>query len=127
MTSALLVGVGGFIGAMLRYAVNFVAASWTQFPVSTIVVNSVGCAAAGILLALADSRPGLSEPARLFLMTGFLGGFTTFSAFGAETIVLVRQGEYGAAVLYAALNVLLGLGLTFLGWFAARSLLISKV
>jgi CrcB protein len=114
----LLVGIGGFVGAVLRYLVGGVVlhhtAGW-KFPLSTFVVNVAGCLAAGVLMALAVKHDSFSPELRRLLFTGLLGGFTTFSAFGVETVYLLQRHE----VMWAGLNVLgtvtVGIGVLWLG------------
>ena len=115
MTRFLLVGAGGALGAVARYAVSLLAARWPAFPVGTLAINVAGCLAIGLLGSTVTS-----EPARLFLLTGILGGFTTFSAFGLETQALASQGRPGLAALYVALSVGAGLGAVWLGKALAR-------
>ena len=104
MLQALLVGFGGFLGTVLRYAVTRIPMGWS-FPLSTLVVNVVGCFALGLL---AGAR--YTETARAFVFIGVLGGFTTFSAFGNETFQLLRDGRWPAALLSVALQLGLGVG-----------------
>lgn len=121
MTRYALVALGAALGGMARYAVAGAvqARAGAAFPLGTLVVNVLGCAAIGAL-----SGPGfaigLSEEARLLLVVGLLGGFTTFSAFGYETMALVAAGRYGAAALYAGANVALSLAAVAAGHWAAR-------
>ncbi len=118
MRSILLVGAGGFAGAVLRYLIGgFVlhhTTNW-KFPLSTFVVNVTGCLVAGILMALAVKHDSFSPELRLLLFTGLLGGFTTFSAFGVETVYLLQRH----GVLWAGLNVVgtvsVGIGVLWLG------------
>jgi fluoride exporter len=85
-----------------------------QFPYGTLAVNILGCLAIGVIFSLAEKgQPGLQW--RSFLVTGICGGYTTFSAFSVETIELIRSGQPGAAVLYIALSVFLGLLATLAG------------
>ena len=113
MKQLLLVGVGGALGAILRWklsgAVLHFSADW-RFPLGTFVVNVLGCLVAGVLAGLVVKLDVLSADTRLFLFTGVLGGFTTFSAFGVETVYLLRRNEYGIALAYAGLSVLCGVG-----------------
>jgi CrcB protein len=109
---ALLVALGGAIGSVLRWA----ATSWTArfahgaaFPWGTLGVNLAGSCAIGFVLTLAFERSHVPPPLRLFLVTGVLGGFTTFSAFSWETLVLARDGHALAASGYVAGSVLGGL------------------
>jgi CrcB protein len=118
MTKALLVGCGGFLGSALRYAVGgwvFHRAAGWAFPVGTLVVNVTGCAAAGLLAGLAEKRDLLSPDARLFPFVGVLGGYTTFSAFGLETVLLLQRQQPALAALNASLSVGLGLLALWLG------------
>lgn len=117
MREVLLVGAGGFIGSVARYLVSMAvsASTATAFPLGTAVVNIVGCLLIGILAGAAESRDWVTEPARLFLITGVLGGFTTFSAFAFETNTLLRQGAAGAAVLNVGGQVMVGLAMVWLG------------
>jgi fluoride exporter len=106
LVDAVLVGAGGACGSIARYLVSLALASLGAFPYGTLAVNVTGCFVAGALVGLGDGR-GLATPARLLLVTGFLGGYTTFSAFGVETIRLAES--HGPLV--AGANVLVGLGL----------------
>ena len=118
LQSLFVVGVGGFIGSAARYALGGWLLHHTaqqRFPWSTFAVNVAGCLAIGVLAGLAE-RHALSGPGmRLFLFTGLLGGFTTFSAFGLETMFLLRRGELPVAAAYVAVSVLLGLLAVWLG------------
>lgn len=112
MMKMILVGVGGFIGAVLRYAVS----GWvhtisrdTSFPSGTLTVNLIGCFLIGLLYYLAQSRGLFSPEWRLVLFIGVLGAFTTFSTFGNETLMLVQNAEQALAIFNVALHVILGL------------------
>lgn len=117
MFEFLLVGVGGACGAMARYGVSrLVALSPTsaQFPFATMLVNLSGCFLIGLLLGPGESqlgRPVLTTGIKLLLITGFLGGFTTFSAFGFETFDLIRREQ----IVSAGANVLLSVSLSLFG------------
>ena len=119
MKQALIVGLGGFIGSIARYRLGGLilhhSASW-RFPLSTFSINVLGCFVIGALAALAEHRDLFSPDARLFLFTGLLGGFTTFSAFGYEGIFLLRRGEVLVALAYASLSVLCGFAAVWLGF-----------
>lgn len=120
-----LVGLGGCLGAIARYLGGAAVARMLPptFPFGTFVVNAVGCLLIGALAVLTDERLVLGTRSRLFLLVGVLGGFTTFSSFGYETMTLLRQGNQ----LYAALNVVghvvVGLLAVWLGAVAVRGLL----
>ena len=101
----LFVGLGGFAGAAARYLLGGWILHHTmaaKFPWSTFAVNALGCLFIGALSAAAERSDLIGPGARLFLFTGLLGGFTTFSAFGFETFFLLRRGEWLVAALYAA-------------------------
>jgi len=120
---ALLVGAGGFIGSVLRFAVSgwvhrFVPLS--TFPWGTLTVNVTGCLAIGILGGLGEARQLFSGETRLFLFLGLLGGFTTFSTFGYETLALLRDAEHLRAAGNVLLNVVAGLSAAWLGLLIAR-------
>jgi len=112
MVKLLLVGAGGFLGSVLRYLAGGAvqaAARHPHFPWGTLAVNAAGCLLIGFLGGVAETRHVLTLEQRLFLITGFLGGFTTFSAYGFETYYLVRVGEPGLAVANVFGQVALGL------------------
>jgi CrcB protein len=112
---------GGAIGAGLRYGVGLVApARDGQFPWATFAVNLAGSLLAGLLIGVLVSRGEEAERWRLLLGVGLLGGFTTFSAFTAETGALLQRGELGAAFLYVGASVGGGLALLFAGLWLAR-------
>lgn len=118
MSELLLVGMGSFIGGISRYYLGGIilhASGASRFPFGTLIINIVGCLLMGIVAGVAESQHVISPNARLFLMTGILGGFTTFSAFGYETIFLLRTGEPVAAGIYVILSVTIGLVATWLG------------
>lgn len=122
MNSGLLVACGGALGALARWLASSALQrlSGASYPLGTLAVNALGCLAAGWLVGWLESRSSASEAMRLFLVVGVLGGFTTFSAFGVETLVLARDGRGGAAVAYVAASLALGLGAAALGWRLAR-------
>jgi fluoride exporter len=114
----LFVGVGGFIGSVLRYTISGYVQQLTRsasFSYGTIVVNVVGCLIIGILSQLVDSYGLLTAETRALLITGFLGGFTTFSTFSNETLNLFRDSENLAALLNIGVHIFLGLGAVWMG------------
>ncbi len=123
MPTLVLVGLGGGLGAVTRYLLAGVAHRWTSsaFPVGTLCVNTLGCLAVGIFMGLIDDKNVLGPNTRLFLVIGFLGAFTTFSALGYETVELLRDGQVVAAVLNAVANYGLGLGAVLVGRLAVRA------
>lgn len=105
----LAVAAGGAIGCCLRYLVSLGAVRLvgTGFPAGTLIVNVVGCLLAGLLFGLAEDRATFPPIVRILVLTGFLGGFTTFSSFSVETVNLLRDGSWAlAAGNFAANNVL---------------------
>ncbi|KAB2970003.1 MAG: fluoride efflux transporter CrcB [Thermoanaerobaculia bacterium] len=117
MAKVLLVGLGSFLGGIARYVLSgFVHRHLgTAFPYGTMVVNVVGCLVIGGVLHLVEDRSVLGPDVRLFIAVGLIGGFTTFSAFGYETVALLRDSDLRFALLNIAGNLLLGLGAVWLG------------
>lgn len=113
MGKLFLAGIGGFIGSSLRYAVSGyvqVSSKSIRFPFGTLAVNLIGCLAIGFLSQLAESRGMFTAETRTLIFIGVLGGFTTFSAFGNETINLWRDGENLLAAANVTAHLLLCLG-----------------
>lgn len=122
LRTLLLIGTGGFIGSILRYLLSGYAQHLSksiQFPFGTLAVNIVGCALVGFLAELADHRGVISSEHRAFLMVGLLGGFTTFSAFGNETMNLLRDGELWLACGNVVGHTVLGLAAVWVGYSTA--------
>ncbi len=112
---------GAIVGAPLRYFIGMrFNVAEGAFPWPTFIINVTGCFAIGLLLGLTEERGLLSREARLLLVTGLLGSYTTFSAFGWETFDLLRSDEILLAALYAAGSVALGVLATFAGVAIAR-------
>jgi CrcB protein len=108
----LFVGLGGFIGASLRYATGLFIGRLTteaQFPYGTFVVNMVGCLLIGFLAGITDSRELMNDTSRAFVFTGMLGAFTTFSTFSYETMGLFQNGQTSPALTNLGLQIILGL------------------
>ena len=114
MMQLLLVGAGGAAGCMLRYGVQRALHSF-YFPLGTLAVNIAGCFFIGLLWAL-FAKGSLPESGRLLLMSGFCGGFTTFSAFTQESLQLLQQAKIGLFFIYVAASVTAGLLATFAGY-----------
>ena len=122
MKPLLLVGLGGGLGAIARYTlgqwVQHLAPGW-RFPAATFAVNVLGCLVAGLLAGAIEKHGGWSPEARLLVFTGLIGGFTTFSAFGLETVQLLRRGETAVAAANVLLSVIAGVGVLALALRAA--------
>lgn len=128
LKDAAIVFVGGGLGAACRYLVAVLAfrVAGPGFPWGTLGVNLAGCLAIGVIAGLTAHRhaegvsvapfAGMDHAARALLVTGFLGGFTTFSSFGIETVDLLRLQQPGKAAAYVLLSVLIGLALAWGGW-----------
>lgn len=125
MKSILLVALGGAIGSVARFKLSgwvlHQTPNW-RFPAGTFAVNIIGCLIAGLLAGMAVKQDVFTPEARVFLFTGLLGGFTTFSAFGLETLLLLKRGEAGAAIANVVLSIAIGLLAAWLGYgMTARS------
>ncbi len=121
----LLVFIGAGLGGLMRFltstAVQKACNGWV-FPLGTFVVNISGCLVIGFLAQLAESKNLLQPEYRAFFLIGILGGYTTFSSFGYETLQLIRSGEFLYATANAVLQVVLGLFFVWLGTILARLL-----
>lgn len=123
MPKWLIVGLGSFLGGAARYGLSGLVqrVAGAGFPAGTLTVNVVGCFCIGAVLHLMEDRSALAPEARVFLAVGVLGGFTTFSAFGYETLELLRGAEVRLAFLNVAANVLLSLAAVWLGRVALQA------
>lgn len=122
MTKLLLIGMGGFVGAVSRYVVGGVVQNISRsiaFPYGTIAVNVVGCFLLGSLAYLAETRSLFSANTRLFLFIGVLGAFTTFSTFANETLELIRDNNRGLALLNIVFHFLLCIGAVVVGRYTS--------
>jgi CrcB protein len=118
MDRVLLVGIGGFVGSILRYVLSGISQSLfpgAVFPVGTMIINLTGCFVIGLLSQLAESRGAFSDLTRALVFTGVLGGYTTFSTFGNESVNLFRSGELLPGAVNVAAQVLGGLCLVWAG------------
>lgn len=118
MPNILFVGLGGFIGASLRYWLGGLVQDWSgsvTFPYGTLAVNLIGCLVIGLLSQVAEARGVFTSQTRLLVFTGVLGGFTTFSTFGNETYNFLQDGENQLALLNVAVHIVLGLAAVWCG------------
>jgi CrcB protein len=123
MTPYLLVGLGGGLGAMLRYGYGSLAGRlWpSDFPHGTMIINIVGSLAMGLLVGiLARALPAGQESIRLFVAVGVLGGFTTFSSFSLDAIAMIERGQVGLALLYVLGSVVVGIAALYVGLLLTR-------
>lgn len=120
--SYILVAIGGAIGAALRHGVNRAAlALWgPNYPFGTLAVNVLGSFLMGLVVAAFVARSGAVENWRLFLTTGVLGGFTTFSAFSLDAALIWERGDHVTLTIYVAASVLFSIGGLLLGMAAVR-------
>lgn len=122
LASIFFAALGGALGSVSRYLLGV----WTQslsksldFPFGTLTVNLLGCFVIGFLSHLAESRGAFTPESRAFIFIGILGGFTTFSSFGNDTLNLLRDGETFNALANIGANVIVGLSLVWLGRIVA--------
>ncbi len=126
LVASLHVALGGAIGSVLRYQLGRGMTYWlgpqavSAFPWATLAVNLIGSLAMGLLAGWLARHGEGGEPLRLLVGVGLLGGFTTFSAFSLEMMMLVERGQAAQAFLYAAVSVLAGLSALYIGLIAMR-------
>ena len=122
MRGFLLVFLGAGAGGALRHAINLGAMRLLPQAVGagTLAVNIVGSFAMGVIVEWLALKSGLSQSVRLFLTTGVLGGFTTFSAFSLEAVLLYERGQFGWAALYVLASVVLSIAALFAGLYVVR-------
>jgi CrcB protein len=123
MLNILFVGVGGFFGSIGRYVLSGAVYQMfpnLHFPIGTTVVNILGCFLIGVVTALVEVRNLLSPEVRVFLLIGLLGGFTTFSTFGYETIALLRDGAFLTGLANVLIQVIIGISAIWLGFNIIR-------
>lgn len=118
MTKAiLLIGIGGGVGSIFRYLTSLLVTKYFQsyYSLATLLVNIIGCLLIGLLIGIFDKQEIINHDIRLLLITGFCGGFTTFSAFASENFHLFQSGNSLAAYLNIGLSVFVGLFAVWLG------------
>ena len=121
--SWLAVGLGAMLGAWLRWGLSAGLSSWQgSLPLGTLLANLGGAYLVGIAVAFFQAHPALPPEWRLFIVTGFLGGLTTFSTFSAESMLLLQRGDYLWALLHTALHVVGALALCIAGFASWRAL-----
>lgn len=118
-----MVGCGGFVGSVCRFGLGglvYRVVPVPALPYGTLAVNVVGCFLIGLLSAVADARGAIAPELRLLVFAGFLGGFTTFSAFGYETMAFVREAAHVRAATNVGLHLVIGLGAVWVGYSLGR-------
>ena len=120
----LLIGAGGFLGSVARYLVSRLNThvEWLSIPVGTLLVNVLGSLLIGFLIGISEKSPLMTFELRMFLMVGLCGGFTTFSSFTGENLMLMRNGQFLPLFLYTGLSILLGFTAVYLGYMSTRLL-----
>jgi len=124
MKQLLLVGLGGFIGTVARFGVSKLNIYWhfLSIPMGTLTVNVLGSFLIGFLVGISSKSEILSPDLRLFLMVGVCGGFTTFSSFSNENMMLMQNGQFLTALLYTGASILFGFLAVYLGYFSSNLL-----
>jgi fluoride exporter len=120
----LLVGLGGFAGSVARYYVSRLNShiEFLSIPIGTLVVNVAGSLLIGFLIGIAEKSPVMNVELRMLLMVGLCGGFTTFSTFTGENLMLMRSGQFLPMLLYTGLSVLLGFLAVYAGFVVTKLL-----
>jgi len=120
----LLIGAGGFIGSVARYLLSRLNTQvhWLSIPLGTLTVNVLGSLLIGFLIGISEKSPVMTLELRMFLMVGLCGGFTTFSSFTGENLMLMRNGQFLPLFLYTGLSILLGFTAVYLGYMSTRLL-----
>jgi len=117
------VGIGAALGAWLRWALGLgLNAMLPQLPLGTLLANLIGGYLIGIAVAMLDEAAGFTPELRLFVITGFLGGLTTYSTFSAESVALLQSGRYSWALLHTGAHLAGSVALTVLGMMTVRML-----
>ena len=118
----ILIGTGGFVGSVARYLVSRLGSriEWLSIPVGTLVVNVAGSLLIGFLIGISEKSPILTVEWRMFLMVGLCGGFTTFSTFSGENLMLLKNGQVFPLLLYTGLSIILGFTAVYLGYISTK-------
>ena len=121
MKLIIIIGTGSFIGGVFRYLLSLLiqAKTVSLFPFHTLIINILGCFFIGIVLGIFD-KGEISQELKLFFATGVLGGFTTFSAFSSETLIMFRNGHLTYALIYIFASIILGLLATYLAYLLVK-------
>ncbi|MEN8158375.1 MAG: fluoride efflux transporter CrcB [Bacteroidota bacterium] len=120
----ILIGLGGFVGSVARFFVSKLNThvEWFSIPIGTLTVNVVGSLLIGFLIGISEKSPILTVELRMFLMVGLCGGFTTFSSFSGENLMMMRNGQFFSLFLYTGLSILLGFTAVYFGYLSTKLL-----
>lgn len=118
----LLIGIGGALGSISRYLASFYLTKLfpSPFPYGTFLVNVIGCFLIGLIFGCWEKFQWASPETRLFLSTGFCGGFTTFSAFAWENVRFLQNGQFNLFLLYTGVSIVFGLAAVAMGWSVCK-------
>ncbi len=124
MKQLLIVGLGGFIGTIARFLVSKLNIYWhvLSIPMGTLTVNVLGSLIIGFLVGISQKSDLLTPGMRIFLMVGVCGGFTTFSSFSNENMMLMQNGQFLTALIYTSLSIILGFTAVYLGYIISNLL-----
>jgi fluoride exporter len=124
MKQLLIVGCGGFIGSIARFLVQKLNLSWhfLSIPIGTLSVNVLGSLLIGFIIGISGKSEIISPGLRLFLMVGICGGFTTFSSFTAENLMLMQNGQFASVLVYTGLSIFLGFLAVYFGYVLSNLL-----
>lgn len=124
MNELIVVFAGGGLGSLARFGLgNWInSLHHLHYPLGTLVVNIIACFTLGLFIGLVDNKQLFSTTTRLFWVVGFCGGFSTFSAFSSETLLLFQQGQYASSVLYVIISVILCVSAIFFGIIVTKKL-----
>lgn len=121
MINCIFVGIGGFIGSVLRYLAGLIPFRKSSgFPINTLLINILGAFLIGIIVAVFSKNANLDKKLLLMLKVGICGGFTTFSSFALESLDLIKAGNWFLAVLYVVLSSVLGIAAVYFGNIIVR-------
>lgn len=118
----IFVGLGGFVGSIARYLISRLNnhLDWMSIPIGTLLVNIAGSFLIGFLVGISEKSPLLTVELRMLLMVGLCGGFTTFSSFSNENLMLMRNGQYLSVFLYTGMSILLGFAAVYFGYLSTK-------
>ncbi|WP_310557435.1 fluoride efflux transporter CrcB [Flavobacterium sp.] len=124
MKTIIYIAIGGGLGSVLRYVTTIFVTKYasSNFPYATFLTNVLGCLLIGLFFGYFEKQNTISQDLKFFLITGFCGGYTTFSAFSNENIQLLQTNQFFTAILYITLSVFIGLLATWVGLFLVKSI-----